>query len=75
MSGMKKEPKPEIALDEEYLRMPEVAAIFNCSLTSAYRLATDGIIPSLRVGGMLRVPKGKLMRFIADHSKDGTTAA
>jgi predicted DNA-binding transcriptional regulator AlpA len=75
MKAQKKEPKAEVALDEEYLRMPEVAAIFNCSLTSAYRMATDGLIPSLRIGHMLRVPKGKLIAFIEAKTKDGTTAA
>ncbi len=75
MKGTRKEPKSAVALEEEYLRMPDVAAIFNCSLTSAYRMATDGTIPTLRISGMLRVPKRKLMRCIAEHSNDGTNAA
>jgi hypothetical protein len=38
-------------------------------------MATEGAIPTLRMGSMLRVPKTKLMKCIAEHSQNGDTAA
>lgn len=74
MNGKKKQPS-SITLEEDYLRIQDVAAILNCSITTAYRMATEGAIPTLRMGSMLRVPKTKLMKCIAEHSQNGDTAA
>lgn len=74
MRAMKKEPKSEVALEEEYLRIPEVAAMFDISTTAAYRMAREGVIPTLRFHGLVRVPRNKLKEFIDAHSKDGTAA-
>jgi excisionase family DNA binding protein len=80
MKAMKKEPKAAHALDadeegEEYLRISEVAAMLHCSTPTAYRMASNGVLPTFRLCGMLRVPKRKLMRIITERSTDGISAA
>jgi excisionase family DNA binding protein len=60
-----------VAVNDELLRMRDVAIIMSCSLAQSYRLANDGLIPALRVRGMLRVPRAQLMAWIAKNSSGG----
>ena len=73
MDGKKKGPHSSVSLDkeEDYLRIQDVCDLINCSKTSAYRLANEGLIPTMKIGGMLRIPKKKLMRLIAEKSRNG----
>ena len=58
--------------DDECLQMKEVAhRILKCSLAHAYRLANDGLIPAVRVRGMIRVPRAPLMAWIARNTSGG----
>ena len=47
------------------------APLAKCSLAQAYRLANDGLIPALRVRGMIRVPRAPLMAWIARNTGGG----
>jgi excisionase family DNA binding protein len=48
------------------LRPREVADLIGVSRSTAYELINSGQIPSLRIGGMLRVPAAGLEEMIAD---------
>jgi len=61
------EPPP----DDDLLRMRDVADILHCSVAHCYNLANNGRIPSLRVGGMIRTPRSKLMVWIQNNSVEG----
>jgi excisionase family DNA binding protein len=43
-----------------------------CSLAQGYRLADAGIIPVLRVRGMVRVPRKAFMEWMARNTTGGT---
>ncbi len=49
------------------LRVPEVAEAIGCSKSKAYELVAKGLIPSLRIGGLLRVSAESLKRLIAEQ--------
>jgi excisionase family DNA binding protein len=71
----KKVPAPIAVTDDECLQMKEVAHRYlKCSLAHAYRLANDGLIPALRVRGMIRVPRAPLMAWIARNTSGGQEA-
>ncbi|MCD7757094.1 MAG: helix-turn-helix domain-containing protein [Clostridiales bacterium] len=46
------------------LRMDEVAAVLKVSRNTAYALVRRGVLPSLRIGRCLRVPKQSLLSFL-----------
>ena len=48
------------------LRPREVADLIGVSRSTAYELINTGQIPSLRIGGMLRVPAAGLEEMIAE---------
>jgi excisionase family DNA binding protein len=52
------------------LRIDEVAALIDVSRTTAYALVNKGEIPSIRIGGMLRIPNDALRRLIEEHAGD-----
>ncbi len=49
------------------LRVREVAEQIGCSKSKAYALVAAGVIPSLRLGGLLRVSAESLKRLIAEQ--------
>jgi excisionase family DNA binding protein len=46
------------------LRMREVAELIGCSRSKTYELAATGAIPTIRLGGLLRVPAEALRKLI-----------
>ncbi len=46
------------------LRIDEVAAVLKVSRNTAYALVRRGVLPSLRIGRCLRVPKQSLLSFL-----------
>ena len=54
------------------LKVPEVAEILRISRNVAYAAIRGGSIPSIRVGGSIRVPRSRLMELI-DGSPDGSS--
>ena len=57
---------PSAAAETERLTftVPEVAAMLGLSRSTAYRLAADGDIPTVRVRGRVLVPRAALMKML-----------
>lgn len=49
------------------LKIPEVAAELRVTRSTVYRLINEGKIPTVRVGGVTRVERTALAKFIADN--------
>ena len=52
------------------LRPAEVAAALGIGRSKTYALIAGGTIPSLRIGGSLRVPAEQLRTWVAQHVTD-----
>jgi excisionase family DNA binding protein len=50
------------------LRIDEVAALIGVSRTTAYALVNKGEIPSVRIGGLLRIPNEALRKLIEERA-------
>lgn len=50
------------------LRVSEVAPLLGVSRSKAYELVARGEIPSVRIGGLMRVPLADLRRSIAERA-------
>lgn len=49
------------------LKIPEVAAELRVTRSTVYRLINEKKIPTVRVGGVTRVERAALAKFIADN--------
>ncbi len=49
----------------ELLTLRELADYLRVSLTTAYRMASDGDVPAVKVGGQWRIPRAQLERQLA----------
>ncbi len=56
------------AADRLLLRPPEVAEALGIGRSKAYELIAAGTIPSIRIGGSVRVPVEKLRQWIESKS-------
>ena len=63
---MRTEIKKPVSLDElpDFCSLEELSRVFQISRSTAYRMAAQGSIPSLRVGRRVIVPKEHLVRWI-----------
>jgi len=59
--------------DRLLLRIDEVAALIGVSRTTAYALVNKGEIPSVRIGGLLRIPNDALRKLIEERAGMGAT--
>jgi excisionase family DNA binding protein len=50
-----------------FLTVTELAELLRVGRTTAYALVKTGEIPSVRVGGQLRIPRRTLARQLAKH--------
>ena len=48
------------------ITVPELAALLRVSRATAYALVASGEVPSVRVGGSLRIPRDALYRRLAE---------
>ena len=55
------------------LRIDEVAALIGVSRTTAYALVNKGDIPSVRIGGLLRIPNDALRKMIEERASGERT--
>jgi excisionase family DNA binding protein len=51
--------------DLELLSIKQVAETLNCSKRHVWRLLAHGDLPAIRIGGLTRVSRADLNRFIA----------
>ena len=63
---MRTEIRKPASLDElpDFCSLEELSEVFRVSRSTAYRMAAQGSIPSLRVGRRVIVPKEHLVRWI-----------
>jgi excisionase family DNA binding protein len=60
--------KPEIKDEVLVLTIPETAKLLGISAWQAYRMAKTGTIPSIKLGGCIKVSKVALERFLEGDS-------
>ena len=59
----------------ELLRASHVAQRASISLAMAYKLIASGMLPSIRMGRSVRVPRAALERWIETNTTGGMDAA
>ena len=58
---------------ESLLRAAEVQVRLGLSRAKVYRLMQKNILPTVRIGGSIRVPRRALARWIEENTHPGTT--
>jgi excisionase family DNA binding protein len=57
----------DVSVNDELLKMAEVARILNCSKDHVYNLAASGKLPTMRTGRALRTSRAHLTKWIAEQ--------
>lgn len=52
--------------ERRFLTVRELADFYRVSLKTAYQLVSSGEVPSVRVGGQLRIPRAELDQQLTD---------
>lgn len=52
--------------ERRFLTVRELADFYRVSLKTAYQRVADGSVPSVRVGGQIRIPRAELDQQLAD---------
>lgn len=55
----------------EILTVQEAAKYLRLKRSTAYELIKQGVIPSVRLGRQIRVPKNRLVRFLEQENLPG----
>ncbi|MGD0290741.1 MAG: helix-turn-helix domain-containing protein [Candidatus Binataceae bacterium] len=58
----------QISNERLLLRIDEMAQLIGVSRTTAYALVNKGEIPSVRIGGLLRIPNDALRKLIEERA-------
>ena len=64
-------------MEKLLLKPSEVGQVLGIGRSLVYGLIAQGVIPSVRLGRTIRVPRASLEKWIVDHEKakgDGRTA-
>jgi len=56
---------------QEVLTVQEVATFLRLKRSTAYELVKQGVIPSVRLGRQIRVPKNRLLKFLEQENLPG----
>ncbi len=65
----------EIESMPAFLTVEEVAGILRLKRSTAYEYVRQGIIPSIRLGSFIRVPKARLVEWMMGKQEKGGRAA
>ena len=65
-------PKTQVPLDRPLLTIPETAAYLGIGKTLTWQLVQQGVLPSVRLGRLVRVPRARLDAWLA--SEDAAVA-
>lgn len=57
--------------EDRLLRAADVQAQLNMSRAKVYRLMQHNILPTVRIGGSVRVPRKALFKWIAENTSPG----
>jgi excisionase family DNA binding protein len=68
ISAIRASEVPHSMSEKLFLRPAEVGELIGCSRTKVYELINAGTIPSVRIGGLLRVPAEALRRLAQSDS-------
>jgi len=60
--------------EDRLLRAADVQAQLGMSRAKVYRLMQRNILPTVRIGGSVRVPRKALFRWIAENTQPGHRA-
>lgn len=60
--------------EDRLLRATDVQAELSMSRAKVYRLMQLNILPTVRIGGSVRVPRKALFRWIAENTQPGRRA-
>ena len=60
--------------DKAHLLPHEVKKFLGISRTTLYRYLKDGIIPSVRIGDMYRIPREDLVKWYESQPRNGRAA-
>lgn len=58
----------ETTVGRELLRVEEVQAVLGIGRSKVYAMLAQGELPVIRLGRVVRVPRGELARWIAEHT-------
>jgi len=58
---------------EPLLRPPEVARLLACSTKTVYAWAASGLLPSVRLGRLVRFRAGDVWQFVETHADNPRT--
>ena len=64
----------EDPLEDRLLRAADVQAQLGMSRAKVYRLMQHNILPTVRIGGSVHVPRRALFQWIADNTQLGRRA-
>ena len=68
--------EPEFSLESgSLLKASDLQARLGMSRAKVYRLMYDGILPTVRIGGSVRVPLRALEEWIGRNTRPGRSAA
>ena len=56
--------------DHEFLTVPEAAALLRISRNLAYELVAQGVLPSIRLGRRIRIPRDLLDQQIRRQRRE-----
>lgn len=59
----------ETESEPELLRVPEAARLLNISRAKAYSLIAGGVIPVVKVGASIRVPRRRLIAWLEENTR------
>ena len=65
-------PKTHVYLDRPLLTIPETAEYLGIGKTLTWQLVQQGVLPSVRLGRLVRVPRARLDAWLA--SEDAAAA-
>lgn len=55
-------------VERELLRVEEVQTVLGIGRSKVYAMIAGGELPVIRVGRVVRVPRGELARWIEEHT-------
>jgi excisionase family DNA binding protein len=53
-----------------FMTVGQLADALALSRTRAYQLVHDGVVPSTRWGGTIRIPRGAFEKWMAEHERE-----
>jgi excisionase family DNA binding protein len=63
-----------MSLEQQLLRPAQIAPFLGVSASRVYQLIAAGVLPSVRVGGSIRVPRPALQEWLKVQTEDALAA-